>query len=252
MVSRDRIVASLDAYLDVDRYRDYAPIGLQVEGHPVVKRITLGVSACIELFEQAAADGSQMVIVHHGMFWKKESRVLKGSLKRRVRFLLDRDMSLLGYHLPLDAHPVVGNNARIIRILGASRGRAFGVYDGMDIGWVGTFRTPQPLAAVARKLKKLTPSDPMIFAHGPKKIKRFGVVSGGAGGVFVQAVDEGLDLYITGEPYEPAQAICRESGINFMALGHHNSEKTGVEALAGWLRRKFRIPAEFVDIPNPA
>jgi putative NIF3 family GTP cyclohydrolase 1 type 2 len=169
-----------------------------------------------------------------------------------VRFLLDRDMSLLAYHLPLDAHPVVGNNARIIRLLGASRGKAFGVYDGMDIGYVGTFRSAQTLSAVARKLKKLSPAGPMVFACGPKKIKRFGVVSGGAGDLFTQAVEEGLDLYITGEPYEPAQAICRESGINFMALGHHNSEKTGVEALAGWLRQRFRIPAAFVDIPNPA
>ncbi len=252
MVSRDRIVSALDAYLDVDEFRDYAPIGLQVEGAAQVKGITLGVSANMALFEKAVAAGSQMVVVHHGMFWKNDSRVLEGPLRERVRFLLDHDLTLLGYHLPLDAHPTVGNNSRLIRQVGAVRTRPWGVYDGTTVGYIGTFKRACPLSTIVKRLSNLTPQAPMVLDHGPARVKRFGVVSGGGGSLFVQAVEEKLDLYITGEPYEPAQALCREAGIDFVALGHHNSEKVGVIALAEWLRKKFKIKAAFVDIANPA
>ncbi len=252
MVNRDRIISALNTYLDVGSYDDYNPIGLQVEGGSKVSKITLGVSAGMELFEKAVAQGSQMVIVHHGMFWKNESRVLRGALKERVRFLLDHELTLLGYHLPLDAHGELGNNARIVRLLGALRGPRFGAYHGVPIGWSGTFKRARPLEKIVAQLSELAPSAPMVFDSGPEKIKRFGVVTGGAGDLFHQAIDEGLDLYITGEPYEPARALCRETGTNFIALGHHNSEKTGVIALAGWLEKKFRIQTRFIDVPNPA
>lgn len=252
MVSRDRIVSALDTYLDVDGFRDYAPIGLQVEGASRVTGVTLGVSACMALFEEAVAARSQMVVVHHGMFWKNDSPVLKGPLRERVRFLLDHDLTLLGYHLPLDAHSTIGNNARLIKQVGAVRARPWGVYDGTTVGYIGTFKRPCALSTFMKRLDRLTPGAPMVLDHGPSRIKRFGVVSGGGGSLFVQAVEEKLDLYLTGEPYEPAQALCREAGINFVALGHHNSEKVGVMALADWLKRKFKIRAGFVDIANPA
>jgi len=253
MVARDRIIAALDACLDVGNFEDYAPVGLQVEGNPTVTSITLGVSACMELFEQAAAAGSQMVVVHHGMFWKNESRVLKGHLKERVRFLLEHDLSLLAYHLPLDAHPRLGNNARIVRGLGASLGPPFGVYHGVSIGWSASFKKAVPLEEAALKLEVLTGSPPLVIRGGSAgKVKRLAVVSGGAGDIFTQAVEEGFDLYVTGEPYEPAQALCREAGIHFIALGHHNSERGGVKALAKWFEERFEIPARFVDVPNPA
>ncbi len=252
MVSRDRIVGALDKYLDVARFKDAAPIGLQVEGAPRVGRITLGVSAAMALFEKAVEEGSQMVIVHHGMFWNKETRVLKGPLKERTRFLLDNDLTLLAYHLPLDAHPVVGNNAGIIKRLGAMRREPFGLYEGVAVGFTAEFKRAVPLAAVVKKLSTLAPAAPLVFDGGPAKVKRFGVVSGGGGMLFPQAVEEGLDLYVTGEPSEPAQALSREAGISFVALGHHNSEKLGVAALAKWLEKKFGIPARFADIPNPA
>jgi dinuclear metal center YbgI/SA1388 family protein len=252
MASRDRIVSALDSYLAADRFEDYAPVGLQVEGNPKVRKILLGVSACMELFEEALSFGAQMVVVHHGMFWKKESRVLKGPLKGRVRFLLNNDLSLLSYHLPLDCHPVVGNNARIVRLLGAARKKPFGIYGGIAIGFAATFQRPVTVDSVAKKLSSLAPESPLVLKGGSRKVKRFGVVSGGAGEIFPQALEAGLDLFITGEPYEPAQALCRETGIHFIALGHHNSEKTGVMALAAWLKRRFKIPARFKDIPNPA
>jgi len=252
MVSRDRIIAALDAYLDADRFEDHAPIGLQVEGDPRVKRIVLGVSACMALFEKARSAGARMIVVHHGMFWKKESRVLKGPLRERVRFLLEHDISLLAYHLPLDSHPVVGNNARIVRLLGARGKKPFGVYAGMPIGFSAAFQRPVTVESVAKKLSSLSPAGSLVIKGGSRKVRRIGVVSGGAGDLFPQAVEEGLDLFITGEPYEPAQALCREAGVHFIALGHHNSEKTGVTALAAWLKRKFALPAVFEDIPNPA
>jgi dinuclear metal center YbgI/SA1388 family protein len=252
MASRDRIVAALDAYLDAKSFEYHAPMGLQVEGAPRVQRILLGVSACLELFEKALAARAQMIVVHHGMFWNKESRVLKGPLRERVRFLLDHDLSLLAYHLPLDSHPVVGNNARIVRLLGASGKKPFGVYAGRPIGFSAGFQRPVTVESVAKTLGALVPNGPLVIKGGKSRVKRIGVVSGGAGELFPQAVEEGLDLFVTGEPYEPAQALCRETGVHFMALGHHNSEKTGVTALAAWLRRKFAIPAKFEDIPNPA
>ncbi len=253
MVSRDRIVSALDIYLDVDQFKDYAPIGLQVEGAAKVTGITLGVSACMALFEKAVLAGSQIVVVHHGMFWKNDSSVLKGPLRERVRFLLDHDLTLLGYHLPLDAHPTVGNNARLIRQVGAVRTKPWGVYDGTTVGYIGTFKRACPLNTIVKRLSNLTPDAPaVVLDHGPAQVKRFGVVSGGGGSVFAQAVEEKLDLYLTGESYEPAQALCREAGINFVGLGHHNSEKVGVMALAGWLKKKFKIKAAFVDIANPA
>lgn len=252
MAGRDRIVAALDAYLDAKQFEDHAPIGLQVEGNARVRKIVLGVSACLQLFEKALEASAQMIVVHHGMFWNKESRVLRGPLRERVRFLLDHDLSLLAYHLPLDSHPVVGNNARIVRLLGARSKKPFGIYAGRPIGFSAAFQRPVTVESVAKKLSSLAPGGPLVIAGGPRKVRRIGVVSGGAGDIFPQAVEEGLDLFITGEPYEPAQALCREAGIHFIALGHHNSEKTGVTALAGWLRRRFAIPSVFVDIPNPA
>lgn len=252
MASRDRIIADLDSYLDTGKFHDAAPVGLQVEGASRVSAAVCGVSACLALFEEAVRRGAQMVVVHHGMFWNNESRVLKGPLKERIRFLLENDLSLLAYHLPLDAHPVVGNNARIIKSLGAARGGSFGLYKSMPIGFRGRFRAPVPLKKIEDKLSSRFGAGPLVLRGGPDRIRTIGVVSGGAGSIFHDAVEEGLDLYITGEPYEPAQALCREAGVNFIALGHHNSEKAGVTALARRLTSRFKIRAEFVDISNPA
>ncbi len=252
MVSRDRIITDLDTYLETGKFSDAAPVGLQVEGARRVSAVVLGVSACMELFREAVGRGAQMVVVHHGMFWRNESRVLKGPLRERVRFLLENDLTLLAYHLPLDAHPVAGNNARIIKALGAVRGESFGLYKGMPIGFRGRFRTLLSLDKVKEKLAARFGGDPLVLRGGPDRIRTIGVVSGGAGGIFHDALEEGLDLYITGEPYEPAQALCQEGGVNFIALGHHNSEKAGVMALARRLTTRFKIRAEFVDISNPA
>jgi len=252
MVSRDRIVEALDTYLDAQNFQDAAPIGLQVEGADEVQRVTLGVSACLELFREAVARKAQMVVVHHGMFWKNESQVIRGPLRERIRFLLNHELTLLAYHLPLDAHLEAGNNARLVAHLEARRGEPFGLYHGVPIGFEGLFDEPVPLRSVADRLAALTGRAPLVLTGGKSEVRRFGVVSGGAGDLFPQAIERRLDLFVTGEPYEPAQAFCRETGIHFIALGHYNSETLGVKALSGWLANELRLEAEFVDIPNPA
>ena len=251
MASRDRIIHALDQYLSGSKFKDYAPVGLQVEGAAEVKKIVTGVSLGMALLRGAVKAGAQMVLVHHGMFWKNQSRVLKGPQKNRVAFLLENDLSLVAYHLPLDAHPVVGNNARIIKLLGARKTGGFGDYDGMTIGFTGKFERGATLEAIQNKLKPLTPKKPICFPGRPSKVKRFAGVSGGAGTLFEQAGAAGVDLYITGEPWEPAKALVQETGIGYLALGHYNSEKPGIMALGEWVKRRFKIPVEFLDIPNP-
>lgn len=253
--ARDRIVAVLDTYLKVTQFKDYAPIGLQVEGAAKVQKVVTGVSFNMALLEAAVAANAQMVLVHHGTFWKGESAVLKGAHKERLRFLLEHDLTLLAYHLPLDAHPVVGNNAQLAKLAGARVQDGFGDYQGVNIGVVGAFERAQSIDNIRQRLRPIapdTPNGPTYFPGRSGRVRRFGVVSGGAGSMFGQAVEAGLDLYITGEAWEPAQALARETGVGFLALGHHNSEKLGVQALGRWLQKRLSVSAVFVDVPNPA
>ena len=252
MVQRDTLITALNKYLNTHLFTDYCPIGLQVEGAKTLRKVATGVSLSMELLERTVEIGAQMAIVHHGMFWKNQSPVLQGPLRERIAYLLEHDLSLVGYHLPLDAHRVVGNNAQILKFLGAIMKEAFGEYNGMPIGFVGEFERAKPVTKIMERLRVLSPGEHVFFPGSETKIKRFGVVSGGAGSIYEQAVAAGLDLFITGEPYEPALALARESGTAFLAIGHYNSEKPGVMALGSWLKRKFKIDVQFIDIPNPA
>jgi dinuclear metal center YbgI/SA1388 family protein len=252
MAHRDKIIAAMDKYLDITRFQDYAPIGLQVEGADKVSKIVTGVSLSMALLEGARESKAQMVLVHHGTFWKNDSPVLRGPQKKRIAFLLNHDISLVAYHLPLDAHPTVGNNAQICKMLGARRLKGFGDYNGNLIGFAGAFDGGKTIHQIMDKLDLLSEEKGIYFPGRSERIRRVGVVSGGAGGMFEQAVREGLDLYVTGEPWEPAQALSRETGVGFLALGHYNSEKPGIMALGAWLKKRFKVGVEFIDIPNPA
>ena len=252
MAGRDALIAAMDRYLKVAEFTDYAPIGLQVEGAARVTRVVTGVSMHMELLRAAARRKAQMVLVHHGLFWNHSPCVLKGPMRERAAFLLEHGITLAAYHLPLDAHPVVGNNARILRLLRARRGKPFGEYKGREIGFAGTLERGLTYGEIAARLAPICPGKPLCFPGRAARVKRVAVVSGGAGDLFEQAVEEGFDLYITGEPWEPAQALVRETGTGFMALGHYNSEKPGVQALGAWLGRRFKVAVEFVDVPNPA
>ncbi|MDD5209504.1 MAG: Nif3-like dinuclear metal center hexameric protein [Elusimicrobiales bacterium] len=251
MADRDKIVSFTDSYLDSKKIKDASQNGLQAEGRQEVKKIAFGVSASLECIKRAAACGADMLIVHHGLLWGA-SQPFTGPFKRKLETLFKTGLSLCAWHLPLDKHPVVGNNARLLKMLGAGNLKPFGGYDGETIGFSGTFPKPLLMSDIAAALAIKLDAEPLCFRFGTEKIRTAGVVSGGAARMFEQAVAAGLDLYITGETGEFVQEFARESRANFVSAGHYNTEKPGVIALAEVLEKKFGVKTEFIDIPNPA
>ena len=250
MAKRDEIIRYCNDLLNASGIQDSLPIGLQVEGCEDVTKIVTGVSACRELFEEAARRGAQMVIVHHGMFWDGQSRVIEGVGKGRIKTLLDNDITLLGYHLPLDLHATVGNNAMIAKQLGLVDMAPFGEYHSIDIGFKGRFATPRPIAEMKLMLTRMFGRAPIAYEYGCDEICAVGIVSGGAAGLVDQAVAQGLDAYVTGEVAEPTMNYCREARVNFYGCGHYYTEKVGVQALGADLARQFGVEVEFVEIAN--
>ena len=251
MADRDKIVSFTNSYLDSKNIKDASQNGLQAEGRPEVKKIAFGVSASLECIKRAAACSADMLIVHHGLLWGR-SQPFSGPFKRKLETLFGAGLSLCAWHLPLDKHPVCGNNARLLKMLGAGNLKPFGSYDGVSIGFSGTFKKPLSMGDIAAALAIKLDAEPLCFRFGAEKIKTAGVVSGGAACMFEQAPAAGLDLFITGETSEFVQEFARESRSNFISAGHYNTEKPGVMALAEVLEKKFRVKTEFVDIPNPA
>ena len=251
VASRDEIVAFLDDHLDAEGYPDALPIGLQVVGAPEVRRVATGVSASLELFERAADDGAQMLIVHHGLFWSSEPRRIGERERARLRCLFDHDLSLVAYHLALDAHPEVGNNALICRALGLVDPVGFGVHGDRTIGFLATADPPLPLAGLLDRVRAEINPEPLVFDAGPASIRRVAVISGAAAQDVLPAADAGADCFLTGEPREPVMAQAREAGIHFVAAGHYATEVFGVRALGELLAQRFGVEHSFIDIPNP-
>ncbi len=245
------LVAYLDRLLDAGRGNDASPNGLQVEGRSRVRRVVTGVSACHELFAAARERQANAVLVHHGIFWRGDPRVLRGVQYRRVAELVRGELSLLAYHLPLDRHPELGNNALAARALGLGELTPFGNFDGEDWGFRGRFAEPVPMARLTARCRELYGSELLVFAHGPDPVATAGIVSGGAQRALTQAIDAGLDLFLTGEVSEWVMNLAREAGIHFVAAGHYATERLGVRALGEHLAERFGIEVEFVDIPNP-
>ena len=250
VASRDEILRYLHDYLRVADYRDYGPQGLQVEGRAEVRKVVSGVSGGVALFEEAAAAGADMVVVHHGIFWDRESRVVKGGLKRRLELLLEHGITLAAYHLCLDAHPEVGNNVLGARGWGLNTIRPWGEYNGKPIGFRGEW-DGEPVPHAVTLVNQLYGSNALSFLYGPDLVRSVGIISGGAQAQVRDAIELGLDLYITGEVSEFVMSTAREGGIHFLAAGHHNTERLGVRALGEHLEEKFGIEHEFIDIPNP-
>jgi len=242
----------LDEYLAAREVSDYCPNGLQVEGERVIRKVVTGVSACRELFERAIAAGADAVLVHHGLFWEGDSRTLTGVQYRRVAPLVRSGMGLLAYHLPLDRHLTVGNNAVAAKRLGLYSVEPFAVHKGVEVGVKGRF--PEPVAAreLVERCREVFAREPLAFLHGPDPISTVGMVSGGAQRDVHQALAEGLDAFITGEVSEWVMNLVREAGIHYLSCGHHATERFGVQALGEHLAERFGIEAEFIDIPNPA
>jgi dinuclear metal center YbgI/SA1388 family protein len=240
------IVAYADELLEVERFPEYGRPGLQVTGADEVTKLVAGVSSTRELFERAHTDGAQLVLVHHGLFWRNEPLLIDRRLKGRLEALFAANASLLAYHLPLDAHPELGNNALLAHHLDATRESEFA-----GVGAGARLAEPTGIADLTRRLAEATGRHPLVFAEGPEQIERIAVMTGGGGTYLIQAAHEGYDALVTGEPEEPALATARELGIHFLAGGHYATETFGVRALAERLANHFSLDAEFIDVDNP-
>jgi dinuclear metal center YbgI/SA1388 family protein len=246
VASRDEILAFANAYLDLGSYPDYGPMGLQVVGAENVERIACGVSASLELFRRAVAAGAQLLIVHHGLFWDRDPRIVDRALRARLRVLFDGDLSLAAYHLALDAHPEVGNNVLLCRALGVEPSSRFA-----EIGFGGALAEPCTIGELAGRVEGELGRSPLVLGAGPERIERVAVCSGGAARYLADAAAERYDVYLTGEPAEPSLVTASEAGVYFVAAGHYATETLGIQALAATLADRFGIDWEFIDIPNP-
>lgn len=248
---RDEIIKYLDDYLQVERFKDYGPNGMQVIGRPEVGRVALGVSANLECFRIAASQQADMLIVHHGLFWENMPRKVGAMMKARLKMLFEHDITLLGYHLPLDAHAEVGNNVLWLKRLGFTvEGIELGPTRGQAIGAIGIAEKRQTLRDLVEQVDTLAGATAHVYAYGPQTIRRLGVVTGGGQGYVLEAITRGCDTFLTGEIGEPTEGIAREEGINFIAVGHYNSEKFGVQALGDLLQAQFEVETFFCDVPN--
>jgi dinuclear metal center YbgI/SA1388 family protein len=248
LVKREMLVHYLDELLEAARFKDYCPNGLQVEGVGELGRIVSGVSACQALIDAAVERGADALLVHHGWFWRGEDGRVIGARKTRLQTLLSHDINLIAYHLPLDAHPELGNNARLAAALGWEAEGRFGE---QDLGWTGRLVVPQTLAELERQVAGEMRRAPLVIGDAKRRIVRVAWCSGGGQGYFEQAVALGVDAFLSGEISEPAVHLARETGVAYLAAGHHASERFGVQALTAHLTAKFGRACEFVDIDNP-
>jgi dinuclear metal center YbgI/SA1388 family protein len=251
MAARDEIVRFCDTTLDAAGYPDALPVGLQVPGAADVAKVASGVSASLELLRRATASGAQMLFVHHGLFWKNEPRRIDARLKARLQTIFDGDLSLLAYHLCLDAHPGIGNNALLCQALELTALEPFAEHHGRTIGFVGTASPALTVDELAARVSARIAPEPLVFPHGPAAIERIAVVSGAAVGDLDAAADAGADAFVTGEPAEPAMYRAAEAGVHFVAAGHHATEVFGVRALGNLVAETFGVEHEFIDVPNP-
>jgi dinuclear metal center YbgI/SA1388 family protein len=234
--------------LQISLFKDYCPNGLQVEGRAVVLRIATAVTASQQVIDAAIAWGADAILVHHGYFWRNEDATIVGIKKRRIAQLLLNDVSLLAYHLPLDAHAELGNNAQLGKLLGLTEKGRFGE---QNIVWKGALNQVQSLAQFGLKVEQSLRRKPQIIGDGEKMIRTVAWCSGGAQGYFEQAVAQGVDAYLTGEISEQNFHIANEIGVAFIAAGHHATERFGIQALGAHLANQFGLEHRFFDQANP-
>jgi len=250
MVQLTEILDYTGSLLEVDRFHDYCPNGLQVEGRDQIRKIVSGVTANQALLERASLEKADAILVHHGYFWKGEDPRVIGMKYRRLRCLLERQMSLLAYHLPLDAHPVYGNNAQLAMKLGLSVEGRFG-RDEPAIGMYGHLSEPTPVDDFLARIESTLGQAPLHIPAELGTVHSVAWCTGAAQGYIEQAVSLGVDVFLTGEVSEQTVHIARESGIHFISAGHHATERYGVQALGEHLSQQFDIQHQFVEIQNP-
>ncbi len=249
MAERSDIESTLASLLDVGRFRDYGPNGLQVEGKSQVRKIVSGVTASRALIEAAIAARADAILVHHGLFWRGHDGRVTGWLKARLALLLAHEINLYAYHLPLDAHPQFGNNAQFGLRLGLQADARFGE---QELGFIGSLDEAISAAQLAARVQAALGRAPVLVAGGERTIRRVAWCTGGAQGYFEAAIAAGADAFLTGEISEPQAHYARETGVAFLACGHHATERYGAPALAAHIAERFALEHEFIDIDNPA
>lgn len=235
--------------LQTAQFKDYAPNGLQVEGAERVDKIVTAVTAGLAAIEYAAQIGAQMLLVHHGLFWKSEPVTVTGWKRRRIAALLKHNINLVGYHLPLDAHPELGNNAQLARLMGWQTDYTCGEQNLLHIGRLDTQQT---LAALAAQIEQKLSRRPVVIGSPGQILHKAAWCTGGAQGFFQAALDEGVQVYITGEISEAQYHLAKETGTAFISAGHHATERGGIQALGQALRQRFHTEIYFFDEENPA
>ncbi len=247
-VTREALTEYLDALLNAARFRDYCPNGLQVEGRSPIRHIVAGVTASQALIEAAVARGADTLLVHHGWFWRSDDARVTGIRRRRLGTLLAHDINLFAYHLPLDAHPELGNNAQLAHRLGWIAEDRCGED---DLVWLGRPETPQTAGDLAARISERLARAPQLIGDAARPVRCIAWCTGAAQGFFEAAIAAGADVFVSGEISEPTVHLARETGVAYLAAGHHATERYGVAALAEHLAERFGIRYEFVEIGNP-
>lgn len=249
-VSRDSIAKYLEQSLDINRFRDYCPNGLQVEGRSTIRKLVTGVTASLALIEAAVAEEADAVLVHHGYFWRGEDPRIVGFKQRRLKQLIEHDISLFAYHLPLDMHAEFGNNAQLALRLGLVAESRFGEE---NLGWLGSSGDPamRSVGDLVRQVATQLGREPLVIGDIAQPLTSIGWCTGAAQGMFADAIAAGAAVYLSGEISEPTVHLARESGVTYIACGHHATERYGVQALGVHLAEQFGIEHRFIDIANP-
>ena len=245
------LIQYLDSCLQPGQFQDYCPNGLQVEGRPAITRLATGVTASQRLLDQAISWEADAILVHHGYFWRGEDPAIVGIKRKRIAALLIHDVSLLAYHLPLDAHPQYGNNARLGQLMGLDSHEPLQPGNAGSVGNIASLSEPIAAGELVSRLQEITGRIPLHIGNGDESVRRVAWCTGAAQGYIEAAVAAGADVFVTGEASEQTVHIAREEGIHFIAAGHHATERYGVQALGEHLAQEFALQHRFIDIDNP-
>lgn len=248
-MNREELVSYLDQVLESMKFDDYSPNGLQVEGRQTIERIVTGVTASQALLDEAVQRNADAVLVHHGYFWKGENPRITGIRRQRLATLLKHDINLIAYHLPLDAHPELGNNAQWAKAMGWIPEGRFG---SQEMGWYGSPGKNSSLAELGQHIETVLGRKPLVIGAPERPIRRIAWCSGGAQGYVEGAAALGVDAFLSGEISEQTTHVARENNIAYLACGHHATERFGARALASFLSRTQGLQCEFIDVDNPA
>jgi len=247
MIDRNDLTRVCADWMAVDQVQDYCPNGLQVEGKREIRKLATAVTASLDAIEAAIEWGADALLVHHGFFWRNEAASIVGAKAARIRRLIQADMNLFAYHLPLDIHAEFGNNAELAKLWNL-------VDDASDVKRVwrtGSLEFPLPIEGFVDRIRRTLRREPLVIQAGPKQVKRVAWCSGGAQSYFAQAIEQGIDVFITGEVSEPCYHQALESGVHFIVAGHHATERYGVQALGAKLANQFSLEHRYIELANP-